>query len=146
VKSLISIQTFLKRESVSGIILCITALLAILLENSPWASVYQAFRQLPTYLSFDQWHFQAPLLFWINEGLMTFFFLLVGLELKREFLIGELANKKLVVLPAVAALGGMLIPAFIYVLINWSNPSALKGWAIPVATDIAFALGVLSLF
>jgi NhaA family Na+:H+ antiporter len=130
-KSFFSIRAFLKLESASGIILCAAALLALILDNSPWAHWYEM---------------RAPLLFWVNEGFMTFFFLLVGLELKREFLMGELAGLKKVLLPSIAALGGMLVPALLYLSLNSSDLAAIKGWAIPVATDIAFALGVLSLF
>lgn len=140
------IRAYLQLESASGIILFAMALLALILENSPFAYLYQAIQQWPIRISFAGWSFVAPFPFWINEGLMTFFFLLVGLELKREFLTGVFVDRKQIFLPGIAALGGMLIPVGIYIFINSSHPDALKGWAIPVATDIAFALGVLSLF
>ncbi len=144
--SFFSIRAFLKLESASGIILFAMALLALILENSPFASLYQAIQQWPIQIEFGQWTFVAPLPFWINDGLMTFFFLLVGLELKREFLTGKFVDRRQIILPGIAALGGMLVPVSIYIAINSGHSDALKGWAIPVATDIAFALGVLSLF
>lgn len=133
---------FLKVESLSGILLLVAALLALLLDNSALAGFYRQVFQAPLFLPFSS----RPFLFWINEGLMTFFFLLVGLELKREFLQGELSAFKQVLLPGFCALGGMLCPALIYIAINFTHPVLIKGWAIPVATDIAFALGVLSFF
>ncbi len=126
------LRTFFKLEAASGLLLFLTALIALLLANSPFALFYQ---QLQQWLQFP-----------INEGLMTLFFLLVGLELKREFLQGGLGELKQMMLPMVAGLGGMIVPALIYVLVNHATPIGLKGWGIPVATDIAFALGVLSLF
>lgn len=126
------IQKFLALESLSGIILFIMAVVAMLWANSPFAFIHQQF--IHTFL------------FWINEVLMALFFLLVGLELKRGFLAGQLSRFSQIALPATAALGGMLIPAGIYWLINRHDPIAINGWATPVATDIAFALGVLSLF
>ncbi len=140
------IRAYLKLESTAGIILFAMAILALILENSPFAYLYQAIQQWPIQVNFAEWSFVAPLPFWINEGLMTFFFLLVGLELKREFLTGVFVDRKQIILPGIAALGGMLVPVGIFILLNSSHPDALKGWAIPVATDIAFALGVLSLF
>ena len=126
------IQRFLQLESSSGILLFFLALLAMVWTNSPFAFIHQQFTN--------------AFLFWINEGLMTIFFLVVGLELKRGFLEGEFSEFSQVALPAFAALGGMLVPALVYVSINYADPMTLKGWATPVATDIAFALGVLSLF
>jgi NhaA family Na+:H+ antiporter len=140
-----TIREFLKLESASGIILFIAAFLAILLDNSSWAHFYQQFFQMSFGFHTDEWHFVQPVLFWINEGLMTIFFLLVGLELKREFLEGELAGMSRIILPGVAALGGMLVPALIYLAVNYPH-ATMKGWSVPVATDIAFALSVLSLF
>lgn len=127
-----AIKAFLNLEALSGIILCLTALSAIILANSPFNVFYQTLQH-------------PSLLFAVNEGLMTLFFLLVGLELKREFLTGTLRETKKIIFPAVSALGGMIVPAIFYIIINKSNTAGLKGWAIPVATDIAFALGVLSL-
>ena len=140
------IRAFLKLEAASGILLCLAALLAIFLDNSPWASFYRAWQQMSIELQLGQWSLQTSVLFCVNEGLMTFFFLLVGLELKREFLMGAFAELRQIMLPGVAALGGMIVPAIIFVIVNGSNTVGLKGWAVPVATDIAFALGVLTLF
>lgn len=140
------IRQFLKLETASGVILLFAAILALVVDNSPLSSTYQ--RLISAILTFHSIgiDLSGSTLFWVNEGLMTFFFLLVGLELKREFVDGELSHIKQVMLPGVAALGGMLIPALFYIAINHGNLHALRGWAVPVATDIAFALGVLSLF
>lgn len=137
---------FLRLESASGIILFVSAMAALILCNSPLRDQYQQLWQLPVTLHLANFSMSHTLLFWVNEGLMTLFFLLVGLELKREFLDGELVNISQIVLPGMAALGGMLVPALFYCCFNYHNPEALQGWAVPVATDIAFALGVLSLF
>ena len=117
------------------------AALALILANSPAASIYHAV------LSFEIGFASAKLsaLLWINDGLMAIFFLLVGLEIKRELLAGELSSVKRAALPAIAALGGMVVPGLIYAAVNWNDPTTLRGWAIPAATDIAFALGVLSI-
>lgn len=140
------LRDFLKTESASGIVLFMAALAALLVSNSPWALLYQ--KILITPIEINLFHFQIahPFLFWINDGLMAIFFLLIGLELKREFLEGELSDISRVILPGIAAFGGMLVPALIYLFLNAHDPIALRGWAIPVATDIAFALGMLSLF
>lgn len=132
------IRDFLQLEAASGVVLFLTALAAMVFVNSPWRDVYFAILNIPLP--------HSPLIFWVNDGLMAIFFLLVGLELKREFLEGELSGISKIVLPGAAALGGMIVPALIYIAFNYANGTALKGWAIPVATDIAFALGVLSLF
>lgn len=139
------LRKFLKLESASGIILFLMALVALALNNSSLAPIYQAVLKTSVELHIAEIHLKGGVLFLINEGLMTLFFLQVGLELKREFAIGELAQLSRVLLPAVAALGGMIIPAFIYLGINLNHVSMINGWAIPVATDIAFSLGVLSL-
>lgn len=140
------IRKFLRLEASSGIILFLMALFAIIFVNSPYAHVYHSLLQMPLAIHLGGFSLAEPLLFWVNEGLMTIFFLLVGLELKREFVEGELSGSSKIVLPGVAALGGMIIPALFYVLINYNTEITVKGWAIPMATDIAFALGVLSLF
>lgn len=124
-------QRFLQLESAGGILLFAAAILAILWANSFLAPLYQRFIDL--------------FLFTINDGLMAIFFLLVGMELKRGFADGAFSTKHQILLPAAAALGGMLVPVVIYVIINAGAPHTLRGWAIPIATDIAFALGVLSL-
>lgn len=132
------LQEFIQLETASGILLLLVTIAALLLSNSPWRSFY--------YALFNQYPIAAqPVNFWINEGLMTLFFLVVGLEIKREMLTGELNTAQKRILPGIAALGGMVVPAIIFVLFNWHDPLALKGWAIPTATDIAFALGVFLL-
>lgn len=140
------IRQYLRLEAASGIILFVMAVAALILSNTSWQHYYHAFFLGPIQIQFLHIQLSQPLLFWINEGLMTLFFLLVGLEIKREFVSGELSDVSDIVLPAMTALGGMLVPALIYWGINYDNPVTSKGWAIPVATDIAFALGVLSLF
>ncbi|AUD00116.1 Na+/H+ antiporter NhaA (plasmid) [Bradyrhizobium sp. SK17] len=132
-----SLRRFLNSESSSGLLLMAAALLAIVTANSPLASTY--FTALHTYVG------PLSLQHWVNDALMAFFFLLVGLEIKREILDGHLSSWGRRLLPGVAAAGGMLVPALIYVTFNSGHPEALRGWAIPSATDIAFALGVLSL-
>jgi NhaA family Na+:H+ antiporter len=139
------LKEFVQHESAAGLLLMATALLAMLVANSAWSADYQALLQVPVMVQVAEFGIHKPLLLWINDGLMAIFFLLVGLELKREWLVGELADKSQVVLPAFAALGGMAMPAVLYVAINAHDASALSGWAIPAATDIAFALGILSL-
>lgn len=139
------ISNFLRLESASGIILMFAALLAIALANSPFQPYYNLLIDTPVEVRVGVLEISKPLLLWINDGLMVVFFFMVGLELKREFIEGELANKRNIILPGFAALGGMLIPALIYAYYNYGNSIALQGWAIPTATDIAFALGVLGL-
>jgi len=139
------IRDFFKKESAGGMMLMVAALLAILLANSPMNSYYTLLINTPVTVKIGGLGIDKPLLLWINDGLMAVFFFLVGLELKREFLEGELSDTKNIILPGLGALGGMLIPAAIYILFNAGDPVAIKGWAIPAATDIAFALGVLAL-
>jgi len=140
-----AIKEFLRLESASGILLLLAAVLAMLMVNSPFAVYYHALLDTPVAIRVGDFEIAKPLLLWINDGLMAVFFFVVGLEIKREFLQGELSDPARITLPVVAAFGGMLIPAAVYVYINFGNEQALKGWAIPSATDIAFALGVLSL-
>jgi NhaA family Na+:H+ antiporter len=139
------LKEFVQHESAAGLLLMATALLAMWVANSAWSAHYLALLQVPVTVQVAELGIHKPLLLWINDGLMAIFFLLVGLELKREWMVGELADKSQVVLPAFAALGGMAMPALLYVVINAHDASALSGWAIPAATDIAFALGILSL-
>jgi len=137
---------FINVEASVGILLLACALLAMIIDNSSWHSYYHAFFQTPIAFQFGQHGLSKPFLLWINEGLMAVFFMLVALEIKREILIGELDSWQKLSLPGFAALGGIVCPALIYVFINWGNAHAMRGWAIPSATDIAFSLGVLALF
>ncbi len=140
-----ALKDFLKLESASGILLMVAAVLAMLLVNSPLKFLYDIFIEMPVEVRIGRVHIAKPLLLWINDGLMAVFFFLVGLEVKREILEGELSDTRTVILPACGALGGMAVPAGIYVWMNWSDTIALQGWAIPTATDIAFSLGILAL-
>lgn len=140
-----SLVKFLEAESAGGIILMASAILAIIVANSPLNAYYRNLLDMPVHVIFGLLEIKKPLLLWINDGLMAGFFFLVGLELKREFLDGELSNPKNIIMPAIGALGGMVVPALVYVMFNYDNKEALQGWAIPAATDIAFALGVLAL-
>lgn len=135
------LSEFFRLEAAAGILLMAAAAIALLVANSPAAPFY--FSALSTPIGFP--NAQMSLQHWINDGLMALFFLLVGLEIKRELLVGELSSLKKSLLPGIAALGGMVVPAAIYIAFNWTNPSNLRGWAVPAATDIAFALGVISL-
>jgi len=139
------IREFLRMEASGGIILVAAAVVALLWANSPLGSWYEAILELPVVVQFGAAKLAKPLLLWINDGLMAIFFLLVGMEIKREVLQGELSSAAKASLPAIAAVGGMAAPAAIYVLLTAGDPTALRGWAIPAATDIAFALGVLAL-
>ncbi len=136
---------FLKQESAGGILLMFAAVLAIVLANSPLDSYYKLLIDTPVAVQVGALEIAKPLLLWVNDGFMAVFFLLVGLELKREFVEGDLAKPSHIVLPGLGAIGGMAAPALIYILFNLDDPVAMQGWAIPAATDIAFALGVLSL-
>jgi len=139
------IREFLKLEAASGILLIGAMVLALLCANTPLAGLYDLFLQTPVQVRVGGLDLVKPLLLWINDGLMAIFFLLIGLEVKREVLEGELSSLPQIVLPAIAAVGGMVVPACIYAFFNWGDPGRLSGWAIPAATDIAFALGVLAL-
>jgi len=136
---------FFMQESASGLLMIFAAVLAIILANTPLAHYYDLLISTPVAVQVGALDIAKPLLLWINDGMMAVFFLLVGLELKREVLRGELSQLSNVVLPGLGAIGGMLIPALLYLAINWQDPSTRQGWAIPAATDIAFALAVLSL-
>ncbi len=135
----------LHHEAAPGVILLSLAIFALVLNNSPFSGLYDALLSTPVVVQVGALVIDKPLLLWINDGLMAVFFFLVGLEVKRELVEGRLSTWKDAALPAVAAFGGMLLPALIYVAINNGDPTALRGWAIPAATDIAFALGVLAL-
>lgn len=140
-----AMKKFLSLESASGILLVIAMVLAMIAENSLFQPYYDALLQTPVELRVGELQLAKPLLLWINDALMALFFLLVGLELKREILVGQLSSPAQIFLPAIAAVGGIVIPASIYVFFNQGDAMAMKGWAIPAATDIAFALGVLAL-
>ena len=139
------LQDFIKKESSAGITLIFVTILALILKNSPLSELYEAFLHTPVEIRFGALHIDKPLLLWINDGLMAVFFMLIGLEVKRELLEGHLSTPSQIVLPGIAAVGGMVIPALCYVYFNQDEPVAMQGWAIPTATDIAFALGILSL-
>lgn len=142
---IVLVKDFLRLESASGILLLLAAILAMFAQNSFLADYYNAFLDVPVEVRVSELIIAKPLLLWINDGLMAVFFFLIGLELKREALEGELADFNKVILPVIAAVGGMAVPALIYAFINQGDPAALRGWAIPSATDIAFALAVLTL-
>ncbi|MDX1423411.1 MAG: Na+/H+ antiporter NhaA [Kiloniellales bacterium] len=143
--SIATIKEFLRLEASAGIILVMSAALALVLANSPLLPFYQLFLDVPVAVQVGALEIAKPLLLWVNDGLMAVFFFLVGLEIKREVRQGELSTWSQASLPCLAAIGGMAVPALIYVLINLGDPVTLQGWAIPAATDIAFALGVLAL-
>lgn len=136
---------FFQLEAASGLLLIAAAALALIINNSPLSSFYNSFLEVPVAVQIGALQIAKPSLLWINDGLMALFFLLIGLEVKRELLDGHLSKPSQVVLPGAAAIGGMVVPALIYWVLNKDNPAALGGWAIPMATDIAFALGVLAL-
>ncbi len=139
------IYRFIHLEASAGIALFLTAMLALVIDNSPLSIYYHQFFSTIMTVQFGAYALSKPVLLWINDGFMTIFFLLVGLEIKRELFEGELNSFSKAMLPAMAAIGGMVLPALIYVGFNWGNVEALRGWAIPTATDIAFSLGILSL-
>ncbi|MDD9896553.1 MAG: Na+/H+ antiporter NhaA [Gammaproteobacteria bacterium] len=139
------IQDFLRLESAGGICLFFAALLALVCANTPLSSYYQLFIDTPVEIRVGALEIAKPLLLWINDSLMAIFFFLIGLELKREIVEGELADPRNIVLPGIGAIGGMVVPALIYAWFNGGDDIALQGWAIPAATDIAFALGVLAI-
>ncbi len=139
------LASFFKLESASGILLIFATILAFIFANTPLVRFYELLLSTPVEIHIGELSIAKPLLLWINDGLMAMFFFLIGLELKRELLEGELSNKKNIVLPGIGAIGGMLVPALIYLYFNYDNSVAANGWAIPAATDIAFALGILSL-
>lgn len=137
------ILDILRKETVGGTLLAIAAAAAIILANSPWSEWYFALRDLT--FGYAPWHLELSLGTWAADGLLAIFFFLVGLELKREFVAGDLRNPATAVVPVLAAAGGVAVPALIYAAVNWGNPELLRGWAIPTATDIAFAVAVLAL-
>ncbi len=140
-----SLLDFFKGESAVGVLLIIATVLAMILSNSTFAQAYQNFLDIAVVVSFHEFTIAKPLLLWVNDGLMAIFFFMVGMEIKREVLEGSLSHISKIVVPAFAAIGGMVVPALVYVAFNWGDPVGMQGWAIPMATDIAFALGILSL-
>ena len=136
---------FVHHEAAGGVVLMLAALAALVACNSPLAGLYDSFLGTPLSIRVGPFAIDKPLLLWINDGLMAVFFFLVGLEIKRELLEGELSTFGQAALPALAAVGGMAVPALVYAVINAGDPVALRGWAIPTATDIAFSIGVLAL-
>lgn len=139
------LTTFFKMESAGGLLLIAATIIALVCANTPLSTLYDLFLDTPVEIRIGAFYIAKPLLLWINDGLMAVFFFLVGLELKKELLEGELRDPKNIILPGVGAIGGMLVPALVYVYFNYDDPVALDGWAIPAATDIAFALGILTL-
>ena len=136
--------SFLRSEASGGVILLICAILAVLIANSPCGESYEHALHTPIAIGLGAFSLEMGLLHWVNDGLMAIFFFLVGLEIKREFLYGELKTKSAMILPVCGALGGMLVPALFYSLLNFGSPTA-GGWGIPMATDIAFALGIMTM-
>lgn len=141
-KLLSPFQKFVNLQSATGILLLATTIIALVWANSAFAESYQALWQYEIGISSDSFELKKPLLLWVNDGLMAIFFFLIGLEIKREFLIGELNSTKKVMFPLFGAIGGIALPVLLYVLLN-QNPETLKGWGIPMATDIAFSLAIL---
>ncbi|MDG6348550.1 Na+/H+ antiporter NhaA [Luteimonas sp. 8-5] len=140
-----ALADFMRLEAAGGILLIGAAMLALLFANSPLAEFYDGFRDIPVAVVFGDLQIAKPLLLWINDGLMAVFFLLVSLEIKRESLTGQLAGRDRLVLPLVCACAGVAVPALLFTALNRGDDAAMRGWAVPTATDIAFALGVLAL-
>ena len=139
------IESFIQKESSSGVLLIVATILALIFSNTLLAPYYEAFLHIPVSIQLGSLSLDKSLHHWVNDGLMAIFFFLIGLEVKREVLEGHLSSISQVVLPIVAAIGGMVVPAAIYIYFNGNDATAINGWAIPTATDIAFALGILSL-
>lgn len=139
-------KQFFSLKTAPAILLCISTILALIIANSPFRTLYDVFKHVPVVFQVGTFIIDKPLLLWINDGLMVIFFLLIGLEIKREIFEGHLSTRHAAILPVIAALGGVLMPAILYSYINWGNATTLQGWAIPAATDIAFSLGVLTAF
>lgn len=142
----LTVKEFMQLESASGLLLLASTFVALVFANTPLSFLYEKILDTPVAIQVGALAINKPLLLWINDGLMAIFFFLVSLEIKREFLEGELSSPSQAVLPGMGALGGMIVPAGIYVWFNWGDPEALNAWAIPVATDIAFALALLGTF
>ncbi len=140
-----AIKNFIKKDSSAGIILIFVTILALILQNSGLSGAYTSFLHTPVEVRFGALHIAKPLLLWVNDGLMAIFFFVIGLEVKREVMEGHLSSLSQITLPGIAAIGGMVVPALVFILFNNGAEFAMNGWAIPTATDIAFALGILSL-
>ena len=140
-----TIREFIKLEASAGIILFSMAVLAMILDNSPFHEHYDALLNTKLVINFGDFVLSKPLILWVNDGLMTIFFLLVGLEIKREMLEGELNSLSKIALPGIGAIGSMVVPALIYLYFNHDHSMHFNGWAVPTATDIAFSLGILAL-
>jgi NhaA family Na+:H+ antiporter len=140
-----NIRDFLRLESAGGFLLVAAMLLAMFVKNSPLAELYNTFLNVPGTVQLGSLAIEKPLFLWVNDGLMAVFFFLVGMEIKRETFEGHLSDRSQIILPGIAALGGMAAPALVYSMFNWGDSLAMQGWAVPTATDIAFALAVLSL-
>jgi Na+:H+ antiporter, NhaA family len=144
-----SLQKFFTTEAIGGMLLMAAAVMAMILKNSAYGDNYSAFLETPVAVTIGimdgALDIKKPLLLWINDGLMAIFFFMIGMEVKREILIGQFSDIKQTILPIIAGIGGIAVPAFFYYLLTADNPEAIQGWAIPTATDIAFALGILAL-
>lgn len=139
------IRQFIKHEAFTGFTLLLATIVALMISNSAWQSSYLQLLQMPFGFHLSEFSFSKPIMLWVNDGLMAIFFFYIGLEIKREFCGGELGSRHAVMLPSFGALGGVLVPVLLFIVCTASDPAALKGWAIPAATDIAFSLGLLSL-
>ena len=139
------LKEFIQKESSAGILLIFVTILALFLQNSFMTEFYTSFLHTPVEIRFGDLQIAKPLLLWVNDGLMAVFFFLIGLEVKREVMEGHLSSLKQITLPGIAAVGGMVVPALVFIMFNKGESFAMNGWAIPTATDIAFALGILSL-
>ena len=139
------LEDFIKKESSAGVLLIFITMLALMLQNSGLSNAYNGFLHTHVEIRFGDLQIAKPLLLWVNDGLMAIFFFLIGLEVKREVMEGHLSSVKQIALPGIAAIGGMVVPALVFIVFNQGESFAMKGWAIPTATDIAFALGILSL-
>ena len=144
-RALRALSEFFRLEAAGGIVLIAAAALALIVANSPLRALYENFQQLPLDVRIGSFEIAKPLLLWINDGLMALFFLLVALEIKRETLSGQLAGRAQMLLPLVCAIAGVVVPALLFTALNRGDNAAMRGWAVPTATDIAFALGVLAL-
>ena len=138
-------KRLIRHEAAGGVVLMLAAAFAMIIANSPLNDAYQGLFSKKFSVLIDGHGISKPIILWVNDGLMAIFFFLIGLELKREVLEGKLRNPRDIILPGFAALGGMAVPAMIFAYLNWNSPATLPGWAIPAATDIAFAVGVLAL-